>query len=332
MTTPVVVTAADMKSAARKTIRVVNTHNNNKTEVYEGVPLAELLAKAGLPQGANSGAAHGYLRPGRSRGWVSRRVLSRGTRFSFLDSDVLVEDRMDGAPIGGDEGPYKMVAPHDKRPGRWVRIVKSITVIRVSVSSKANAGGYAKKCRTAKSTQAGMPVLLEGKCRRRGLVGHDDVEELNEKNLCFLQEDKILARGYARNRRTAKSTQAGMPVLLEAKCRRRELVARDDVEELNEKNLCFLQEDRISGRGYGKNSVRQKHAGRNACATGGQMRAPRIGGAAFFRHSPAPQTSGISVTIHSLFMLDVWQFVVGIPRVNQSNTLTFLDDPARTGV
>ena len=41
VTTPLVVTAADLKSAARKTIRVVNTHNNNKTEVYEGVPLAD---------------------------------------------------------------------------------------------------------------------------------------------------------------------------------------------------------------------------------------------------------------------------------------------------
>ncbi len=131
VTTPLVVTAADMKSAARKTIRVVNTHNNNKTEVYEGVPLAELLAKAGLPQGEQIRgplmatyvlveAADGY-----------RVVFSlAGLDSSFLDSDVLVEDRMDGAPIGGDEGPYKLVAPHDKRPGRWVRMVKSITVIR----------------------------------------------------------------------------------------------------------------------------------------------------------------------------------------------------------
>ena len=51
VTTPLIVTAADLKALPRKTIRVVNTHNNNKTEVYEGIPLAELLAKAGLPQG-----------------------------------------------------------------------------------------------------------------------------------------------------------------------------------------------------------------------------------------------------------------------------------------
>src|ERR1700683_3776618 len=49
--TPLVITAADMKSMPRVTVRVVNTHNNNKTEVYEGIALAPLLAKAGLPQG-----------------------------------------------------------------------------------------------------------------------------------------------------------------------------------------------------------------------------------------------------------------------------------------
>jgi DMSO/TMAO reductase YedYZ molybdopterin-dependent catalytic subunit len=129
--TPLVVTAADLKAVPRKTIRVVNTHNNNKTEVYEGVALAELLAKAGVPQGEQIRgplmatyvlveAADGY------------RVIFSLAELdsSFLDSDVLVADAMDGGPISGDEGPYKLVAPHDKRPGRWVRMVKSITVIK----------------------------------------------------------------------------------------------------------------------------------------------------------------------------------------------------------
>ena len=131
VTTPLIVTAADLKALPRKTIRVVNTHNNNKTEVYEGVPLAELLAKAGLPQGEQIRgplmaeyvlveAADGY------------RVIFSLAELdsSFLDSDVLVADTMDGSPISGNEGPYKLVAPHDKRPGQWVRMVKSITVMK----------------------------------------------------------------------------------------------------------------------------------------------------------------------------------------------------------
>jgi DMSO/TMAO reductase YedYZ molybdopterin-dependent catalytic subunit len=132
VTMPLVVTAADLKQMPRKTIRVVNTHNNNKTEEYGGVPLALFLARAGVPQGDQI------------RGpWMTAYVLVQaadGYRVifslaeldsSFLDSELLVADTMDGAPLAGDEGPYKLIAPHDKRPGRWVRMVQSITVVRV---------------------------------------------------------------------------------------------------------------------------------------------------------------------------------------------------------
>jgi DMSO/TMAO reductase YedYZ molybdopterin-dependent catalytic subunit len=48
--TPLVVTVADLKSMPRKTVRVTNPHEK-KAEVYEGVPLEELLRKAGTSQG-----------------------------------------------------------------------------------------------------------------------------------------------------------------------------------------------------------------------------------------------------------------------------------------
>ena len=54
---------------------------------------------------------------------------------SFLDSEVLVADSMDGAALAPDQGPFKLVAPHEKRPARWVKMVKSITVGRASNSS-----------------------------------------------------------------------------------------------------------------------------------------------------------------------------------------------------
>jgi Oxidoreductase molybdopterin binding domain len=51
---------------------------------------------------------------------------------SFQDSEVLMADTMDGMPLPTDQGPLKLVAPHEKRPARWVRMVKSITVGRVA--------------------------------------------------------------------------------------------------------------------------------------------------------------------------------------------------------
>ena len=49
----------------------------------------------------------------------------------ILDSEVIAADTMDGTPLPAKQGPFKLVAPHDKRPARWIRMVKSITVVRV---------------------------------------------------------------------------------------------------------------------------------------------------------------------------------------------------------
>ena len=128
--TPLAVTAADMKEMPRATVQVVNAHSK-KTEVYEGVPLALFLAKAGVPQGEQirGRLVAAYVLVEAADGY--RVVFSLAELdSSFLDSEVLVADTLDGAPIDGDEGPYKLVAPHDKRPGRWVRMVKSITVVQ----------------------------------------------------------------------------------------------------------------------------------------------------------------------------------------------------------
>ena len=47
----------------------------------------------------------------------------------FQDSEVIVADTLNGSPLGEKQGPFKMVAPHDKRPARWVRMLKSLTVV-----------------------------------------------------------------------------------------------------------------------------------------------------------------------------------------------------------
>ena len=42
---------------------------------------------------------------------------------------VLLADRCNGAALDDDEGPLRLIAPEDARPARWVRQVKSITVV-----------------------------------------------------------------------------------------------------------------------------------------------------------------------------------------------------------
>ena len=48
----------------------------------------------------------------------------------ILDCDVIVADAMNGESLAPKQGTFRIVAPHEKRPARWVRMLKSITVVR----------------------------------------------------------------------------------------------------------------------------------------------------------------------------------------------------------
>lgn len=129
--TPLELSAADLKKLPRKTLSVTNPHDK-KTEVYDGVLLQDLFHRAGVPQGhdVRSPAMATYVLAEASDGY--RAVFSLAELDSeFADSDVIVADTMDGAPLGANQGPFKLVAPHDKRPARWVRMLKSLTVVQV---------------------------------------------------------------------------------------------------------------------------------------------------------------------------------------------------------
>jgi DMSO/TMAO reductase YedYZ molybdopterin-dependent catalytic subunit len=129
VSTPLVLTLADLKKMPRKTLSVVNPHDK-KTETYEGVSLEELLQRAGVAHGdqLRGHAMASYVIAEGEDGY--RVVFSLAELDSgILDSEVIVADTMDGAPLIPKQGPFRLVAPHEKRPARWVRMLKSITVV-----------------------------------------------------------------------------------------------------------------------------------------------------------------------------------------------------------
>ena len=131
VTTPLDLTVADLKAMPRKTLRVDNAHSK-KAELYEGVLVEDLLQKAGVPQGEQlrGAAMASYVLVEAADNY---RVVFALEEFnsSFQDSEIILADTMDGAPIAGVLGPFRLVAPHEKRPARWVEMVKSLTVVRV---------------------------------------------------------------------------------------------------------------------------------------------------------------------------------------------------------
>ena len=129
--TPLALTVEDLKKMPRKTVSVVNPHDK-KTENYEGVLVEDVLKKAGVTQGEDLKgpllatylifeAEDGY------RVAFSIAELDSG----IVDSGVMVADTLDGAPLPPKQGPLRIVAPREKRPARWVRMLKSITVVNV---------------------------------------------------------------------------------------------------------------------------------------------------------------------------------------------------------
>jgi DMSO/TMAO reductase YedYZ molybdopterin-dependent catalytic subunit len=128
VSTPLTLTATDLKNMPRTTLQVSNSHEK-KSETYEGVLLEELLRRAGAPHGEQ-------LRGPLMTTYVvaeasdDYRVLFALAELDsdFVNSEVLVADTVDGGPIDAKRGAFRLVVPPDKRPARWVRMLKAITV------------------------------------------------------------------------------------------------------------------------------------------------------------------------------------------------------------
>jgi len=129
---PLSLSLKDLSALPRQILKVTNEHDK-KVQTYQGVPLAELLKRAGVPQG---GALQGpalamFVRAEGADGYAVIFGLAE-LDSSVQDSGVLVADTLDGEPLTGNLGPLRLIVPHDKRPARWVRMLRSITVVKPS--------------------------------------------------------------------------------------------------------------------------------------------------------------------------------------------------------
>jgi DMSO/TMAO reductase YedYZ molybdopterin-dependent catalytic subunit len=119
---------ADLKRMVRQKV-TAKGHDGN-THVYEGVTLAAILGNAGAPQAGDLRGASMALCLVAEGGDGYRAAFS----LAELDADfaaevVLVADTVDGKEIGADQGPLRLVVPGDKRQGRWVRMLKKLSVV-----------------------------------------------------------------------------------------------------------------------------------------------------------------------------------------------------------
>lgn len=121
---PLTVDAALLRSLPRERVEALD---HGKPGTWEGVKLAALLEKAGAPLGDALRGRNlaGYVLVSAADGY---RVVFALAEFdaAFGASGAILADTRDGKPLDAHEGPYRIIVPAEKRPGRWVRQVQNI--------------------------------------------------------------------------------------------------------------------------------------------------------------------------------------------------------------
>ncbi len=109
----------------------VKDHDGNPA-MYEGVGLVDVLKSAGAPIGdklRGAGMASYVLAQAKD----GYRVVFALPELdpAFTDAKVLVAYSLNGKPLPEGQGPLRIVAPQDKRPARWIRMLQRIEVVKL---------------------------------------------------------------------------------------------------------------------------------------------------------------------------------------------------------
>jgi Oxidoreductase molybdopterin binding domain len=122
---------AEISMMPHQDVTAFDAHEK-QNHVYSGVPVRDLLAKAGISFGE------------KLRGKFLRLAVIAHCRDNydivyalaefddaFNDRTILLVDRQDGQPLPDGMGPVRLFIPGDKRPARWARMVTSLELVPV---------------------------------------------------------------------------------------------------------------------------------------------------------------------------------------------------------
>jgi hypothetical protein len=123
--------ASELRKLPRAEARMTDPRDPTKEIVYSGTPLVEVLKAGGILRDSGMAAI---------RDTITMTVLveaADGYRAVFslpelepelTDRIIVLADTKDGQPLPLREGPFRVIVPGEKRPARWVRQVKALTV------------------------------------------------------------------------------------------------------------------------------------------------------------------------------------------------------------
>jgi DMSO/TMAO reductase YedYZ molybdopterin-dependent catalytic subunit len=124
---PLTLTALEFAELPRQSVKAKD--RDGKEVDFEGVPLFEILQRAGLKLGQDlrGTALASYLLVQAADGYRAVFALPE-IDPACTDRTILLVDRRDGMPLLAQEGPLRIVVPGEKRHSRWVRQVVALKI------------------------------------------------------------------------------------------------------------------------------------------------------------------------------------------------------------
>jgi len=127
--TPLMLKSDDLLKMPRETAAIPNS--DGTTFQYEGVPLREILKRAGAPVGKLRGKALASYVVAKARDGYEVVFALGELDAEFGDEKILVADMRAGKPLSGDQGAFRLVCPNDKAGARSVRMLETLQVVRL---------------------------------------------------------------------------------------------------------------------------------------------------------------------------------------------------------
>lgn len=112
----------------------IEAHDHEGDARFDGVPLSALLQAAGIPLGDTLRGPRmaQVLLVSAADGYKVAFALAE-IDPAFATRQIILADKREGKPLDAKnkEGPFRIVAPGDNRPARWIRQVTELRIIAV---------------------------------------------------------------------------------------------------------------------------------------------------------------------------------------------------------
>ncbi|OZI05667.1 molybdopterin-binding protein [Siphonobacter sp. BAB-5385] len=127
VTTPLQLQASDLKALSHTDVKAVD--KDQKEHRYSGIPLIELLKKAGVTVGGQL-RGENLVKYALVRAADGYEVLFALPELDpeFSTRTIVLADAVDGTTLPAGVGPYRIVVPGEKKPARWIREVREIEI------------------------------------------------------------------------------------------------------------------------------------------------------------------------------------------------------------